>query len=165
MIRATSAAIALSFALAAASPLHAESDADHVLDAVFQSFDEDHDGVITSAEANRFIDKSFAEMDRGKTGKVSLDAWLNFSFGLADVAADEGRSDAYDRAKTKIFKRWALSNPGGLTLEEYRAGVLGDAGKVSGGKGKNRANAGELRLDLAAFKRAAFVRAILTPLR
>jgi Ca2+-binding EF-hand superfamily protein len=82
-----------------AAPARAQSDAQHILEAVFQSFDENHDGFITSDEANRFIEKTFAEMDVKHTGKISRDAWMRFSFGLADLAADQGRSDAYDLAK------------------------------------------------------------------
>jgi Ca2+-binding EF-hand superfamily protein len=162
-IRNFPATLAFSLALAApvAAPLgaRAQSDATHMLDAVFQMFDENADGFITTSEANRFIDKTFAEMDMKHTGKISRDAWMRFSFGLADLAADQGRSDAYDRAKYKIFKRWDKSRAGALSLEDYRAGVLGDArAAMSGGE---RGKDGELRIDLSGFKRAAFVRQLL----
>ncbi|PPD44156.1 MAG: hypothetical protein CTY15_07900 [Methylocystis sp.] len=158
-MKLAAAALALGFTFSVA-PARAQSDAAHVLDAVFYGFDEDHDGVITGAEANRFIDKTFSELDRGKTGKISPQAWMSFSFGLADVAADQGRSDAYDRAKAKIFKRWDRAKSGALTLEDYRAGVLGDARKAVGGATKDA----DLRIDLAAFKRAPFVRQLMRAL-
>lgn len=139
-------------------PAHAQSDAGHMLDAMFQTFDENRDGVITTAEANRFIDKTFAEMDMKHTGAISRDAWMRFSFGLADLAAEEGRSDAYDLAKYQIFKRWNKSKSGALSLEEYRAGVLGDARKAVGGKPKDGE---DMKIDLAAFKRAPFVRQLM----
>lgn len=148
-------------ALLLASPAPAQSDAEHTIDAIFQSFDQNRDGVINAEEANHFIDKTFAEMDRGKTGKVSLNAWLNFSFGLADIAADQGRSDAYDRAKAKVFKRWDRSKSGALSLEDYRAGVLGDARAAA----LRKAKPGEISLDLAAFKRTPFLRDIMRSLR
>jgi hypothetical protein len=154
------AALSLLFALGAA-PARAQSDAQHMLDAIFQAFDEDHDGVITTAEANRVIDRSFAEMDPKKTGRMSAEAWMRFSFGLADLAADQGRSDAYDRAKAEIFRRWDHRRIGALTLEDYRAGVLGDARKALHGKVEE---GGEMRLDLAAFRRTPFMRQILKSL-
>jgi hypothetical protein len=142
------------------APAYAQSDAQHILEAVFQSFDENHDGVITSDEANRFIEKTFAEMDVKHTGRISRDAWMRFSFGLADLAADQGRSDAYDVAKYEIFKRWNGGKADGLSLEDYRAGVLDDARK---GVGANTVQG--LKIDYAAFQRAPFVRQIMSALR
>jgi Ca2+-binding EF-hand superfamily protein len=152
---------ALALSLACVLPAQAQSDASHMLDAIFQMFDENRDGVITSSEANHFIEKTFAELDMKNTGAISRDAWMRFSFGLADLAADQGRSDAYDLAKYKIFKRWNTSKTGALSLEEYRAGVLGDARKAVGGHSK----AGEeIKFALAAFKRAPFVRELMRSL-
>jgi Ca2+-binding EF-hand superfamily protein len=153
------AALAALLALGAA-PARAQSDAEHLLDAVFQMFDENRDGVIAMDEASRFIDRTFAEMDVKHTGKITPDAWMRFSFGLADLAAAQGRSDAYDRAKYRIFKRWDRGNSGALSLEAYRAGVLGDARKAQGAKAGQ-----ELRIDFAAFKRAPFMRQLVSALR
>lgn len=152
------AALAASVILAAA-PAGAQSDAHHMLDAIFQSFDENHDGFITVDEANRFIDKTFAELDPKHTGRMSREAWMRFSFGLADLAADQGRSNAYDRAKYKIFKRWNHGKADRLSLDDYRAGVLGDAKKGVGAQGD-----GALRIDFAAFQRAPFVRQLMSAL-
>lgn len=148
--------------LAATTPALAQSDAQHILDAIFQSFDENHDGYVSTAEANRFIDKSFNDMDPKRTGRITPQAWMSFSFGLADLAADQGRSDAYDRAKARIFKRWDHRGAGVLTLEDYRAGVLGDARKALGDKATQ---GGDMRLDFAAFQRTPYVRALMKSLR
>jgi Ca2+-binding EF-hand superfamily protein len=147
---------------AGASPALAQSDAQHILEAVFQSFDENHDGYVSTAEANRFIDKTFHDMDPKHTGRITPQAWMSFSFGLADLAADQGRSDAYDRAKAEIFKRWDVRGDHVLTLEDYRAGVLGDARKALG---ETATQGGDMRLDFAAFQRAPFVRALMKSLR
>lgn len=144
-----------------ATPARAQSDAIHMIDAVFQMFDADRDGYITLPEANHFIDKTFAEMDPKKTGRITPQAWLQFSFGLADIAADWDRSDAYDRAKLKIFRRWDVNHDKTLSLEEYRAGVLGEA-RIGVGRGAKEAE--PLRIDLAAFKRAPFLRQLLNSL-
>ncbi|QGM99289.1 EF-hand domain-containing protein [Methylocystis parvus] len=160
-MRTLSAALAVLLPLGAA-PARAQSDAEHMLDAIFQMFDENRDGAISMEEANRFIDKTFAEMDMKHTGRISRDAWMRFSFGLADLAADQGRSDAYDRAKYRIFKRWDRSKSGALSLDDYRAGVLGDARASLRGRQK----AGEApRIDSAAFKRAPFVRQLMGSLK
>jgi len=158
-----SAAAMLAAALAlGAAPARAQSDAEHMLDAVFQMFDENRDGAITADEANHFIDKTFAEMDMKRAGKISREAWMRFSFGLADLAADQGRSDAYDRAKYRIFRRWDRSRSGALSLDDYRAGVLGDA--RAGLRPRPKPGA-EIRIDFAAFKRAPFVRELMASLR
>lgn len=151
--------VALAVAMASSSP-RAQSNAIHTLDAIFYNFDENRDGVITSAEANHFIDKTFAEMDPRHTGRMTKKAWRNFSFGLADVAAEQGVSHSYERAKDAIFDRWDRRKKGALTLEDYRNGVLGDARAAMHGEGKGD----ELRIDLNAFKRARFVRQLLRSL-
>lgn len=155
-------AAALLFPLALlATPARSQSDAIHMIDAVFQMFDENKDGYISESEADHFIDKTFAQMDPKKTGRVTPRAWLLFSFGLADIAADWDKSEAYNRAKMKIFLRWDRNRAGFLTLEEYRTGVLTEARQGVGDKAKN----GEpLMIDLAAFKRAPFVRQLLNSL-
>ncbi len=157
--------VALALALTGGAAL-AQSDAQHMLDAIFQLFDADRDGFITTAEANRMIDRTFSEMDTKKTGEIRPEAWMRFSFGLADLAAAQGRSDAYDRAKYEIFKSWDRRHAGALTLEDYRAGVLGDARKGLSSKGATGAAPGsdEMKIDLAAFRRAPFVRRILRSL-
>ena len=153
---------ALALVAAGSFPALAQSDAQHILDAIFQMFDENHDGFVTTTEANHFIDTTFHEMDLKGTGRITPEAWLRFSFGLADLAADQGRSDAYDRTKIRIFKRWDRRDAGVLTLEDYRAGVLGEARK---GLGEKTAQGDEMRIDFAAFQRAPFVRELMKSLR
>lgn len=152
------AALVASLAFGAAQA-RAQSDARHIMEAVFQSFDENHDGLISTGEANHFIDKTFSEMDIGRSGKISREAWMRFSFGLADLAADQGRSNEYDLAKYAIFKRWNGGRDSGLSLDDYRAGILGDARKGAG------AQAGQdFKLDFTAFLRAPFVRQLMSVL-
>lgn len=139
----------------------AQSDAEHVLEAMFYGFDDNRDGVITLDEANRYIDKAFKEMDPKGSGKITRDAFRSFSFGLADVAAEQGRLEKYEKAKDKVFQRWDKKRAGALTLEDYRRGVLGDA---SAAAGRQRRSA-EIRVDLATFKRAPFVMTLMGSLR
>lgn len=155
----TASLVAVAVSLSPAAGF-AQSNAIHTLDAIFYNFDDDHDGVITAAEANRYIEKSFAEMDPRHTGKMTKEAWRAYSFGLADVAAEQGVSDSYERAKDAIFDRWDRRKKGALSLDDYRAGVLGDARAAVAGK----ATESDLRIDLDAFKRAKFMRQMLRSL-
>lgn len=139
----------------------AQSDAEHTLDAIFHLFDENNDGYVTTAEANHYIMKTFKEMDRNGSGKINMADFRNFSFGLADVAAAEGKSDAYEKAKDAIFKRWDKDGKGALTLVQYRAGVLADA-QAARRDGRPEKDG---RFDLETFKRAPFVKQLMESLR
>lgn len=140
-------------------PAHsrAQSDAEHVLEAIFFGFDDNRDGVITLDEANHYIEKTFKEMDPKGSGKITREAFRNFSFGLADVAAEQGASAKYEKAKDDVFRRWDRKHAGELTQEEYRQGVLGDASAAIGHKRRDS----EIRIDLATFKRARFVKTLM----
>lgn len=148
----------------AQAPARAQSDAEHVMDAIFYGFDDNRDGVITAAEANRYIDKTFKEMDPKGSGKVTREAFRNFSFGLADVAAEQGTTAKYERAKDAIFKRWSRKGASAMTLEDYRRGVLGDARAALRGKGTDDVAEADIRVDLEAFKRAPFVKRLIESL-
>lgn len=161
MFKLRSAAGAFLLLCLAAPGARAQSDAEHTLDAIFHLFDEDNDGVITDAEANRYIDKTFKEMDGNHDGRITAADFRNFSFGLADVAAAEGKSDSYEKAKDAIFKRWDKRGAGALTLADYRAGVLADAAAAQ--RGGARPQQG--RFDIRTFKRAPFVKEIMKSLR
>lgn len=161
MFKLRSAAGAFLLLCLATTGARAQSDAEHTLDAIFHLFDEDNDGVITNAEANHYIDKTFKEMDGNHDGRITTADFRNFSFGLADVAAAEGKSDSYEKAKDAIFKRWDKSGKGALTLSDYRAGVLADAEAAQ--RGGKRAQAG--RFDMGTFKRAPFIKEMMKSLR
>lgn len=140
--------------LAFAGAAQAQSDAQHTLEAAFYSFDENHDGKISNDEITRYADSSFREMDRAKKGVITAEAFRDFSVGLADVAAQYGVSDRYERAKAKIFKRWS-GGKSTMTLEKYKAGVLADAAAAGGGADG---------LDMQGFLRAPFIRQLMKSL-
>lgn len=147
------------------SPLaRAQSDAEHVLDAIFYNFDENRDGVIDAAEADRFIARSFAEMDPGHSGRISRTAFRAYSFGLADVAAQQGDTGRYNAAKDAIFNGWS-HGAGTLSRAAYRAGVLSDARAAIRKKGAGKHRASGLRIDHAAFGRIPFIHRLMNALR
>ena len=151
-------------ALVVAPFAHAQSDAEHVLDAMFYNFDENRDGVIDSSEADRFIARSFAEMDPGRSGRISRTAFRAYSFGLADVAAQQGDTGRYNAAKDAIFNAWSH---GAATLSRtgYRAGVIADARAAMRMKHAGKGRAAGLRVDHAAFGRIPFIRRLMNALR
>ncbi|MCX7899707.1 MAG: hypothetical protein N2444_06455 [Methylocystis sp.] len=143
---------AVAFCVCVAAPAaRAQTDAEHTLEAIFHSLDENHDNVISMDEINRYIESSFKEMDPKHSGVVTIDAFRRFSVGLADVAAQQGRGDAYDAAKDAVFKRWSGGKTT-MTLDEYRRGVLGDA-KAAGGDRRG--------LTLKAFGQAPFIKRLM----
>lgn len=142
----------------------AQSDAEHVLEAMFYNFDENRDGVIDSSEADRFIARSFAEMDPGRSGQISRTAFRAYSFGLADVAAQQGDTGRYNAAKEAIFNVWSH---GAATLSRagYRAGVLADARAALRTKPAGKRRRTGLRVDRAAFGKIPFIRRLMNALR
>lgn len=140
-------------AVFAVTGAYAQSDAEHTLEAAFYSFDENHDGKISNDEISRYAESSFKEMDRAKKGVITAEAFRDFSVGLADVAAQYGVSDRYERAKAKIFKRWS-GGKGTMTLEQYKSGVMADAQTVGAGKG----------VDIKGFTRVPFIRQLMKTL-
>lgn len=151
LIAALVAALA---AIGAAPVARAQSDALHTLEAIFQSFDDNHDGVVSPDETSRYIDKSFKEMDPRGTGVITRDNFVNYSIGLSDVAAQQGVSDAYERAKAANFERWS-GGKNSMTLEQYRRGVLADVRAVGGDKGMN----------MQAFTRTKFIASLIRSVR
>jgi hypothetical protein len=155
--------LATLISLIVAPVAHAQSDAEHVLDAMFYNFDENRDGVIDSSEADRFIGRSFAEMDPGHSGQISRASFRVYSFGLADVAAQQGDTSRYNSAKDAIFNGWSH---GAATLSRagYRAGVLADARAALRVKRTGKRRVAALRIDHAAFGRIPFIRRLMNAL-
>ena len=156
--------VATLIALVLAPIAHAQSDAEHVLDAMFYNFDENRDGYIDAREADRFIDRSFAEMDPGHSGQISRASFRVYSFGLADVAAQQGDTSRYNAAKDAIFNGWSH---GAATLSRagYRAGVLADARAAMRAKRTGKRRAAGLRVDHAAFGSIPFIRRLMNALQ
>jgi hypothetical protein len=152
--------LALIFSTAA----QAQSDAEHVLDAIFFNFDENRDGVIDTSEADRFIARSFAEMDPGHSGRISRAAFRAYSFGLADVAAQQGDMGRYNAAKDAIFNGWS-HGADTLSRAGYRAGVLADARSASRKKQGGKRRGSVVRIDHAAFGRIPFIHRLMNALQ
>lgn len=155
---------ALLLAIVTSAAAHAQSDAEHVLDAMFYNFDENRDGVIDSAEADRFIARSFAEMDSGHSGRISRTAFRAYSFGLADVATQQGDTGRYNAAKDAIFNSWS-HGANTLSRASYRAGVLADARSASRKKQGEKRRGSMVRVDHAAFSRVPFIHRLMNALR
>ena len=168
MTKLRMSAAALMLTLCGVADAKAQSDAAHVLDAMFYNFDENRDGVIDAREANRFIANSFAEMDPGHSGQITRKAFRAYSFGLADVAAQQGDAARYDAAKDAIFNGWSHGRDT-LTLAGYRAGVLADARAAmktsprATRSGKRRL--APLRVNHRAFNRIPFIARLMRALQ
>lgn len=168
MTKLRMSAAALMLTLCGVAGAKAQSDAAHVLDAMFYNFDENRDGVIDAREANRFIANSFAEMDPGRSGRITRKAFRAYSFGLADVAAQQGDAARYDAAKDAIFNGWSHGRDT-LTLAGYRAGVLADARAAmktsprATRSGKRRL--APLRVNHRAFNRIPFIARLMRALQ
>ncbi len=156
--------VALTMALLISSAGHAQSDAEHVLDAMFYNFDENRDGVIDAGEADRFTARSFAEMDPGRSGRISRTAFRAYSFGLADVAAQQGDTGRYNAAKDAIFNGWS-HGADTLSRAGYRAGVLADARASMRKKRAGKHRGADLRIDRAAFGRISFIQRLMNALQ
>jgi hypothetical protein len=143
--------------LAAIAPAGAAADLSkqvhQVLVLVSESIGTDADGMIRPQDADAMVTNTFNAIDANGDGQVTAAEFQEFSMGFEYLAQVRGKLPQFRAAKTAILQRWDARKAGFLTLQDYRAGVVGDLTRAA-----NKAGTNDLKLSLDELKKAEFIR-------
>ncbi|WP_336489830.1 EF-hand domain-containing protein [Methylobacterium nigriterrae] len=106
---------------------------DHALRTIFRRDNREGNGRTSAAEINRYVASVFASMDHNHDGQVSSTEFKEFSPGLQALAQRYGRTQAYDDALGRIFRRWRSAGTGTLNGVTFRPGVKGELAAAARG--------------------------------
>lgn len=126
-----------------------------VLVLVSESIGTDADGMIRPQDADEMVTHTFNAMDVNGDGRVTPDEFQAFSMGFEYLAQVRGKLPQFRAAKAAIFQRWDARKAGFLTLQDYRAGIVGDLTRAAG-----RGGTSDLKISLDELKNADFIRAL-----
>lgn len=92
-------------------------------ESIAATMDADGDGGITAEEALSFAGPVFASIDADSSGGVSRAEMREWEFGMADLAAFRGRTQAYETAIAITFDAFDADRDGSIDEAEHSAGV------------------------------------------
>jgi len=127
-----------------------------VLVLVAESIGTDASGMVRPQDADEMITHTFNAMDVNGDGRVTPDEFQAFSMGFEYLAQVREKLPQFRAAKATIFKRWDANKAGFLTVQEYRAGILGDLTRAAA-----KAGTSDLKLSLDEMRNADFIRELV----
>lgn len=117
----------LSLALALAIPGAAFAQEGKALaELSFESVDTAGRGYVDLGEFTNFGGDVFVSMDSDDNGKIVLDEFMNWGFGMAQVAEDMDQQRAYDTARRVVFAFWDRNGDGEMSRTEQRQSLVSD---------------------------------------
>ncbi|WP_372572628.1 signal transduction protein [Ruegeria jejuensis] len=114
---------ALSLCIFFASPMTATADENEgrrLAELAFASVDSADRGFIDMGEFTNFGTDVFVSMDSDDSGKISLEEYLAWDYGMASVAEDRNRVDAYETALRIVFAFRDRDGNGEISKTEHR---------------------------------------------
>lgn len=109
-----------------ANAAFAETEGRRLAGLAFDSSDLNGDGFITMEEFQSHYGDIFFSMDSDQNGSLGWDEFLNWGFGMQNVAVDTGRTQAYETARRIVFDTWDRSIDWKVSEAEQRRGVAAD---------------------------------------
>jgi Ca2+-binding EF-hand superfamily protein len=156
-------AVALMLAITFTSPaLSASASADAAVQAVFDSFDQNKDGLIDQEEADNLVYLTFKGMDADFNGRISEADFDGFSMGLKDIAETSGKAKEYAAARTAMFQRCDENKKGEINFSQYRHCMITDFAK-SVGIDKDQMEG--RKVDVANFAKVKFIEEMMASLK
>ncbi|WP_299664716.1 signal transduction protein [uncultured Ruegeria sp.] len=114
-------ALSLSAFLTAPMVLAAEeNEGRRLAELAFASVDSAERGFIDMGEFTNFGSDVFVSMDGDESGKISLDEYMGWDFGLVAVAEERDRMDAYETALRVVFAFRDRDGNGEISKTEHR---------------------------------------------
>lgn len=101
-------------------------DGKELAELVFEGIDTAGRGYVDMGEFTNFGGDVFYSMDQDEDGTVSLDEFLDWSFGDGVIAEEKDRTLAYDVALRVVFAFWDRNGDGELTRTEHRKSLATD---------------------------------------
>lgn len=86
----------------------------------FASLDGANRGFIDQGEFSNFGGDVFVSMDSDEDNRLSLSEFLSWDYGMAPIAEEAGREDAYDTALRVVFAFWDRNGDGVISRTEHR---------------------------------------------
>ncbi len=121
--------IALSLAATLTAPtatLADESEGRRLAELAFASVDSADRGFIDMGEFSNFGGDVFISMDADENGKLSLDEFMGWDYGMLPLAEERGRVAAYETALRVIFAFWDRNRDGEISKTEHRKSMNSD---------------------------------------
>lgn len=115
--------IALSLVAAIALPAMAsaqENEGRRLAELAFASVDSAERGFIDMGEFTNFGNDVFTSMDVDDSGKLSLEEYMGWDFGMLPLAEERGRVDAYETALRIVFAFRDRNGDGEISKTEHR---------------------------------------------
>lgn len=103
-----------------------EGEGRRLAELAFQSLDSAERGFIDQGEFTNFGGDIFFSMDGDEDRRITLAEFLNWDFGMSQVAAEAGREDAYDTALRVVFAFWDRNGNGEISQTEHRRSLMAD---------------------------------------
>ncbi|MDX8350038.1 signal transduction protein [Cognatiyoonia sp. IB215446] len=97
-----------------------ETDGRRLAQMAFASLDEANRGFIDQGEFSNFGGDVFVSMDTDGDNNLSLPEFLSWDYGMAPLAAEAGREDAYETALRVVHAFWDRNGDGVISRTEHR---------------------------------------------
>lgn len=120
---------ALSLCMFLATPMAiaaGENEGRRLAKLAFASVDSADRGFIDMGEFTNFGTDVFVSMDSDDSGKISLEEYLAWDYGMASVAEDRDRVDAYETALRIVFAFRDRDGNGEISKTEHRQSMKFD---------------------------------------
>ena len=122
---ATNLALIAALAIPTASAAQ-ESEGQRLANLAFANVDAAERGYIDQGEFLDFGEDVFFSMDSNQDDSLSLGEFLNWGFGMSNLAEDMGREAAHETALRVVFAFWDRDGDGIISKTEHRQSLNAD---------------------------------------
>lgn len=92
----------------------------------FQMVDEKQKGFVDQGDMELLRSQIFTSADADENQSISLEEFLVWDFGFANIVAEQGKEQAYNSALRVVFSFWDRDGDGGISQTEHRKAMIAD---------------------------------------
>lgn len=119
-------AAAMIIALAPAAHAEESSPGRDLAETAFMGLDQGDRGYLDMGQVSNFGGDVFVSMDADESGRIDLDEFRAWDFGMRQIAEERGAEESYDAALRVVHAVWDRDGDGEITRSEHRQAVLFD---------------------------------------